>query len=262
MCIHKERTIRSHWSTPKPGVQRPQHSIIKFMSQWKFQLIHRHLRPFNHTKIDEAAPLPKVFQAAEEWSDHIQAVSAEIFLPGSHLAVDECMIRYTGRSKETTVVNGKPAPLGFKIWVIAQQGFFIRWLWHIKDAKYGTVGVELPPSKSSTRGRGGRRDGRGRGAAKAAGKKLANEATTEDKPIALNSTQSVVVALANLLPKATYHVFVDNLFSSSDLFRSLRKHGHGATGTARPDCGIHKELQQDKKADGGSRPATNSTRSR
>jgi hypothetical protein len=67
----------------------------------------------------------------------------------------------------------------------------------------------------------------------------------------LNSTQSVVVALANLLPEATYHVFVDNLFSSSDLFRSLRKHGHGATGTARPDCSIHKELQQDKKADGG-----------
>ncbi|KAH7182194.1 hypothetical protein DER46DRAFT_587936 [Fusarium sp. MPI-SDFR-AT-0072] len=40
--------------------------------------------------------------------------------------------------------------------------------------------------------------------------------TIEDKPIALNSTQSVVVALANTLPKATYHVFVDNLLSSSD----------------------------------------------
>ena len=187
----------------------------------------------NHTKIDETAPFPNVFQAAEEWSDHIQAVSAEIFLPGSHLAVDECMIRYIGRSKETMVVKGKPPPLGFKTWVIAQQGFFIRWPWHIKDAKYGTFGVELPPPKSSTQGRGGRRDGRGRGAAKAAGEKPANEATTEDttedKPIALNSTQSVVVALANLLPKATYHVFVDNLFSSSDLFRSLRKHGHGAT---------------------------------
>ncbi|EXK24666.1 hypothetical protein FOMG_18628 [Fusarium oxysporum f. sp. melonis 26406] len=74
---------------------------------------------------------------------------------------------------------------------------------------------------------------------------------TEDKPIALNSTQSVVVALANVLPKATYHVSVDNLFLSSDLFHSLRKHGHGATGTARPNCGIHKKLQQDKKADGG-----------
>ncbi|KAJ3454091.1 hypothetical protein MRS44_017985 [Fusarium solani] len=249
MGIHKERTIKSHWSTPQPGVQRPEHSIIKFMPYWKFQLIHRHLHPFDHSKIEETAPLPKVFQAADRWSDHIQAVSAEIFVPGSHLAVDECMIRYTGRSNETTLVKGKPVPLGFKIWVIAQQGFFIRWLWHIKEAKYGAVGVELPPPKSSTQGRGGRRGGRGRGATKAAGKKPA----TEDKPIALNSTQSVVVALANMLPKAIYHVFVDNLFSSSDLIRSLRKHDHGATGTARPNCGIHKELQQDKKAGGGAK---------
>ncbi|KPM34433.1 hypothetical protein AK830_g12144 [Neonectria ditissima] len=127
-----------------------------------------------------------------------------------------------GQSNETTLVKGKPDPLGFKIWVIAQQGFFIRWLWHIKEAKYGAFGVELPPPKSSTQGRGGRKGGLGRGATKAAGKKPA----TGDKPIALNSTQSVVVSLANMLPKTTYHVFVDNLFSSSDLFRSLRKHGH------------------------------------
>ncbi|EXK77540.1 hypothetical protein FOQG_17745 [Fusarium oxysporum f. sp. raphani 54005] len=45
-----------------------------------------------------------------------------------------------------------------------------------------------------------------------------------------------------MLLKATYQLFVDNLFSSSDLFRSLRKYGHGATGTARPNYGIHKEL--------------------
>ncbi|KAM5350176.1 hypothetical protein ACJ41O_006681 [Fusarium nematophilum] len=216
------------------------------MPYWKFQLLHRHLRPFDHLKIDETGPLPKVFQAATEWSDHIQAASAEIFLPGSHLAVDECMVRYTGRSNETTVVKGKPHPLGLKIWVIAQQGFFIHWEWHNPGAKYGPVGVELPPPKSSTRGRGGRRGGGGRGTAKAAEKRPA----TEEKPIALNSTQSVVVALTNRLPKGTYHVFVDNLFSSPDLFRSLRQHGHGATGTARHNCGIHEELQKDKRADG------------
>ncbi|KAI8412239.1 hypothetical protein FOFC_08869 [Fusarium oxysporum] len=71
MGIHKERTTKSHWSTPQPGIQRPEHSIIKFMPYWKFQLIHRHLRPFDHSKIDETSPLPKVFQAADEWSDHI-----------------------------------------------------------------------------------------------------------------------------------------------------------------------------------------------
>ncbi|KAI8683287.1 Piggybac transposable element-derived protein 4 [Fusarium sp. Ph1] len=229
MGIHKERTIQSHWGTPKPGEQRPLHSIIKFMPYWKFHILHRHLRPFDYTKIDETAPLPKVFQACDEWSDHIQAASAEIFIPSSHLAVDECMIRYTGRSNDTTVVKGKPIPRGFKIWVIAQHGFFIHWFWHITGAQYGAVGVELPPAKRRCTRR--------------------TKGDTTDELIPLNSTQSVVVALANTLPKATYHVFVDNLFSSADLFRSLRMHGHGATGTARANSGINEELVHDLRGD-------------
>ena len=70
-----------------------------------------------------------------------------------------------------------------------------------------------------------------------------------DKVIALNSTQSVVIVLINLLPNSIYHVFVDNLFSSPDLFLSLRQHGQGATGTARPNCGIFKELVDAKRND-------------
>ncbi|EGU73199.1 hypothetical protein FOXB_16291 [Fusarium oxysporum f. sp. conglutinans Fo5176] len=105
-----------HWEgTTTSEVLRPEHSIFKFMPYWKFQLIHRHLRPFDPSKIDETAPLPEVFQAAEKWSDLLQAVSLSLFLPGSHLAVDEGMVRYTGKSNETTVIKGKPTPLGFKI---------------------------------------------------------------------------------------------------------------------------------------------------
>ncbi|KAI8687201.1 Piggybac transposable element-derived protein 4 [Fusarium sp. Ph1] len=235
MGLHKEKTIKSHWSTPKPGEQRPLHSIIRFMPYWKFQILHRHLRPFDYTKIDETGPLPKVFQACDEWSNHIQAASAEIFIPGSHLAIDECMVRFTGRSNETTVVKGKPIPRGFRIWVVAQQGFFIHWFWHITGAQYGAVGVELPPAKR-------------RCTRRTQGSQETQEGSS-DEPIALNSTQSVVVALANTLPKATYHVFVDNLFSSADLFRSLRMHGHGATGTARANSGINEELVHDLRGD-------------
>jgi hypothetical protein len=42
---------------------------------------------------------------------------------------------------------------------------------------------------------------------------------------------------------------VDNLFSSPDLFHSLRQHGHGVIGTARPNYGIYKGLADTKKAD-------------
>ncbi|EGU87117.1 hypothetical protein FOXB_02365 [Fusarium oxysporum f. sp. conglutinans Fo5176] len=202
------------------------------MPYWRFQLIHRYLRPFDYTKIDENAPLPKVFQAAEEWSNHIQRVSAALFQPGSHLAVDECMVRYTGRSTATTVVKGKPAPLGFKIWVIAQEGFFIRWLWHFKGSNYHALsrGPRRKRGRPSTQER------------EAASKEAA--ALTQ-----LGNTQGVVISLCDMLPKQTYHVFVDNLFSTPPLFRKLRDHGYGATGTARPNCGIHKDLKRDKALD-------------
>ncbi|WAO97213.1 DDE-Tnp-1-7 domain-containing protein [Fusarium falciforme] len=129
---------------------------------------------------------------------------------------------------------------------------FMRWIWHQPSAKYGPAGVKRKKPASQR----GRRKGKGRGSQRRAPNEVDEvkeviHAITEagDKIMALNSTQSVVIALINLLPESTYHVFVDNLFSSPDLFRSLRPHGHGATGTARPNCGIYKGLADAKKAD-------------
>ncbi|KAH7463269.1 hypothetical protein FOMA001_g18040 [Fusarium oxysporum f. sp. matthiolae] len=244
--VHKEKKIRSYWEGPKPGVQRAEHSFVKFISYDTFQLIHRHLRPFDHTKIDETAPLPRVFQGVEEWSDHIQAVSMQLFRPGSHLAVDECIIRYTGKSDSITTIKGKPDPVGFKIWVVAQMGFFIKWLWHIKEEEYGAVGVEISTQELSSQPSQARPRKRRKVSAKAA-KKSPDTGGNDD---AVNSTQAVVVGLTRTLPKSAYHVFVDNLFSSTPLFRNLRKQGYGATGTARTNSGIHEELVRDKNDDG------------
>ncbi|KAJ0127342.1 Homeobox protein 4 [Fusarium oxysporum f. sp. albedinis] len=49
MGVNKEKKIRSYWEGPKPGVQCAEHSFVKFISYDTFQLIHRHLRPFDHT---------------------------------------------------------------------------------------------------------------------------------------------------------------------------------------------------------------------
>ncbi|KAF4425172.1 ac transposable element-derived 2 [Fusarium acutatum] len=140
--------------------------------------------------------LPTVFQCVESWSQHLQHVTTELCESGSHLTVNEAIIRYTGRNKQVTCVPNKPVDIGFKV----------------EDVIY-----------------------------------VATEAEAEI--MALNSTQSVVIALINLLPISTYPVFVDNLFSSPDLFRSLCQHGHSATGTARSNCGIYNGLMETKKAD-------------
>jgi hypothetical protein len=167
--------------------------------------------------------LPKTFQVAEEWSNHIQEVSYELYNPRTNLTIDKYIVPFTGRSKEITVIKNKPTPLGFKIWAMAQQGFFLQWLWHIKASPYKAIIVELPSPKPY-------------------GKK--GKLQTE---ISLSNTQSVVVHLLKRLPTQIYHVFTDNLFSSPHLFRHLRQLGIGATGTARPNCGIATTIIQIKE---------------
>ncbi|KNB06171.1 hypothetical protein FOXG_19591 [Fusarium oxysporum f. sp. lycopersici 4287] len=223
--IHREISLKGHWEAPRLGDQRPLHSIIKFMPLRRFQLITRYFRTFDHTNLDlsDERDLPKTFQAAEEWSEHIQRVSIELYLPGTNLTVDECMVPFTGRSKETTLVKGKPTPVGFKIWVIAQQGYFLQWLWHVKASPVTAVTVKLEaPTPYGKKG------------------KIRTE-------IPLSNTQSVVVNLLKRLITQTHHVFTDNLFSSPQLFRLLRQLGYGATGTARPNCGITTEIKQIKE---------------
>ncbi|RKK86522.1 hypothetical protein BFJ68_g17134 [Fusarium oxysporum] len=191
----------------------------------RFQLISRYFRTFDYTKVDvrDESDLPKTFQAAEEWSDLIQKVSTELYLPGTNLTVDECMVPFTGRSKETTLVKGKPTPVGFKVWVIAQQGFFLQWLWHVKSSLYTAVIINLPMPKP-----------------------VGKKGKLQTK-IPLSNTQSVVVHLVKRLLPQTYHVFTDNLFSSPQLFRLLRQLGFGATGTARPNCGISTVMKRIKE---------------
>jgi hypothetical protein len=46
----------------------------------------------------------------------------EVWKPGRDLAIDEIMVRYKGRAKETTTVPNKPTPTGFKVWAVAQRG--------------------------------------------------------------------------------------------------------------------------------------------
>jgi hypothetical protein len=54
------------------------------------------------------------------------------------------MVRYLGRSLETITVPNKPIPKGYKVWVIADRGFFLRWIWHKPGEQNGPVGMTVP----------------------------------------------------------------------------------------------------------------------
>jgi hypothetical protein len=151
-------------------------------------------------------------------------ISAQLWKPGCDVAVDEAMARFEGRAHEATTIPGKPIPTGFKIWVIAQSGYFLRWIWHCKGKKGGPVGVEVPAELGAS-------------------KKPKREG---------NKTAAVVPHLLGLLPPPAYgryHVYLDNLFVSDVLIKYLRSRGWAATGTCRKDAGIAQKLYDLKAKD-------------
>ena len=54
--------------------------------------------------------------------------------PGTHLVVDETIQRFMGRAKEIVNIPSKPIPEGFKIWVLANKGYVLDWLYHAKGS--------------------------------------------------------------------------------------------------------------------------------
>lgn len=201
MGIHKEIKVSDHWKTSRPGCQIPTHPITKFMTRDRFQMLFRRVRPFNAAKGSHTTTYDRI----NAWSAHLQAISLEVYCPGTNIAVDECISGFQGRAREVVTIPTKPTPTGYNNWVVAQRGFFLGWIWH------------TPRAISVTKQR----------------------RKTTDNVDSLNPTQSVVIALINLLPKASYHIFLDNLFSSPSLFRVLRQRGIGATGTCRTNCGLY-----------------------
>ncbi|KAG5758352.1 hypothetical protein H9Q72_013510, partial [Fusarium xylarioides] len=107
-----------------------------------------------------------------------------------------------------------------KIWAIAEGGYFLNWLWH--SPQHILTSSQLH---------------------------LQFQASSADNTITLNPTQSVVVSLLNTLRKATYYVFLDNLFLSPNLFRVLREQGFAATGTLRLNSSVHRDLVELKTLD-------------
>lgn len=117
--IHPEKSIASNWATRQSGQQRPTHAIIKFMTYDRFQQVQQRLRIHPHT----TSPIT-AFARCDEWSPHIQGTSLSIYQPGTSIAVDEAIIGFKGRSKQKTTIPSKPTQTGFKVWVVAQKGYF------------------------------------------------------------------------------------------------------------------------------------------
>lgn len=216
MGNYPEKRKKDHWSTYQPEKIQPSHPIGRFISYRRYKQIYRVFRPY-----DPSGSYNGSFDRVHNWSELLQQVSRQFWIPGTNIAVDEGIQHFEGRSVEKVTIPSKPTPEGFKIWAIAEAGYLLGWLPHLPNKAFDSIGEKRPRTKKRKR---------------------------PDEP-GLNPTQAMVIALVKLLPPAIYHVFLDNLFSSPDLFVVLRDLNVGATGTCRVNCGLFEQLVELKKAD-------------
>ncbi|CAG8775205.1 10443_t:CDS:2, partial [Dentiscutata erythropus] len=63
------------------------------------------------------------FDKVEPLSSHIRNISKQIYMPGSNVAIDEMMIRFSGRSKHTFRMKNKPISEGYKVISLCEKGY-------------------------------------------------------------------------------------------------------------------------------------------
>lgn len=186
-------SLREYWETSSADALHP---ISRFMSRDRFLQLYRRFCTWDTSDQSKET----VFDKVNDWSSHIQNISTIYWKPSSNVSIDEAMVRFTGKSKDIVHLPSKPIPVGYKIWVAADSGYFLRWSFHSK----GSGPVEYDASEYPS----------------------------------LAPTQGIVADLLNRLPPPPspqhgYHCFMDNLFATPQLFELLRDRNIAATGTTR-----------------------------
>ena len=190
MGLHIEPHIHNYWNTDrKTG---PVHDPVRdTMSRTRWEQIHRYFHVWDpaldrsvsnrtarpHEKVD---PLAKLLLAAFQ----------RYWKPATDVAIDECIEGFTGRTSDTVNIPTKPTLIGFKIWVLADQGYVFDLLWHVKgDGKdQGPQGLHTIWEKQG-----------------------------------FSKTQAVILKLVTRMPNQGkgHAIHLDNLFTSSKLLTTL-----------------------------------------
>lgn len=134
-------------------------------------------------------------------TEHLKGAFRTCWAPGPHLTIDETIQRFTGRAAEIVNIPSKPIPEGHKIWVLADFGYVIDFLFHAKGSKPSQGPIGLKKTWTEVEG--------------------------------FLKTESVVLELAQRLnPVPFWHIlWLDNLFTSERLLTRLKLLGFGGAGT-------------------------------
>jgi len=204
MGLTHESSIKDYWGSL--DTTGSEYIVKKYISRTQFEQLDRYFwctEPW-----PDHNPTPQsTFDRIDKFAKYIRLTYRKLYRPGAHLTVDKTIERFMGRAPEIVTIPTKPTPKGFKIWVLANEGYILDWLWHARGDKAGLVDLD--------------------------------ETFTEE---GFSKTQAVVLDLLTqrdaelnepLYPLGKHVVWLDNLFTSVKLLTRLRELGIEAAGTVR-----------------------------
>ena len=119
MGMHQEAVRAIFWS--------PTHQLSRYLSHDRFEQIHRYFS----TRDEVTSPR----QQGETFAWKIEPIATFLrqnilmnWLSGTHLAVDEAMIAFRGRTNHKVKMKNKPINEGYKTWMIAENDYTLVWL--------------------------------------------------------------------------------------------------------------------------------------
>ena len=190
MGEHIEKKHEEYW--------QGSHHLKECFSLERFQQIHRYFT------LRDRSIRPRENGESFAWS--VEPVATIIrqncsanWLPSSHLAIDEAMISYQGRSTHTVKLKNKPISEGYKVCVLGDSGYVYNWLWHSRED-----GPETIPKK---------------------GLVVKQRVPQGPNSVHLAPTFALVVRLAQHLhkqhPNRIFCLFLDNLFLNINVSHAL-----------------------------------------
>jgi hypothetical protein len=201
MGIHTEPHLNYYWNT-NAETEPIHYSVRKAMSQDRWKQINRYFHIWDPSESVQHNDKIRPHEKVNSLSKLLLSSFQRYWNPGTNLAVDECIEGFTGRTNDTVNIPTKPTPIGFKIWVLADEGYVFDLLWHVKGDKtdQGPQGLRAIWEKKG-----------------------------------FSKTQAVVLELMTRMPNEGrgHAVYLDNLFTSSKLLSTLRDYGIEAAGTVR-----------------------------
>ena len=69
----------------------------------------------------------------------LRADFQSIITPATSVSIDEIIVRFTGRSKHTIMMRGKPCPVGYNVPALCEAGYCYKFLFSSSKSGFASL---------------------------------------------------------------------------------------------------------------------------